>query len=449
MKKVSNVNVKEYSETLKEIKVSEQKIEQLKSLWRTKKEEQDELLEKEQVRKLQRFVETDSIERSLDYPFVTEDLISQVIQAYRRSLIVNDPSIRKAQEYSKKVVVKQSGVSFIDRSFLPDTLARPVSKERIIEVTTESNKPIEYTPIPLPEGITYKKEQVDYNFITKKGIIMTYLELHDLNEYYYSIGQTLPDLYLKLKRMFVNYLNEYFDFQGINMNYTRKALDYFNTEEADTIKDRLKIITRKWPKQYTPQKTVVDYWERDLFGLLYNSRSPLDFYQTMIIRNYNNIAKENTKDPEKELRRPAILFNDRTGRYGSAAMDGRLFEVQFLSKDFVTGQPIEIHQIIEEKDPRTGLLVKKNVTTQKRGTFAFILRRVGTNQIGESKEVWMEVPKGSVKLYSLDYDACNRFTKKGDCKGPGMNGLMCQWKEFPSVGLPRTKCVSAFGKKKK
>jgi hypothetical protein len=157
----------------------------------------------------------------------------------------------------------------------------------------------------------------------------------------------------------------------------------------------------------------------------------------MIIKNYEKLVKELTPKGVKLFRKQGILFNEKSGKFGQQALDGRLFEVQMLDKDFATQLPIVQTKIINEKDPRTGLWVPINAKTEKRGPYPFILRHIGTNQVGESMEIWMEVPAGSVKMYTLDYDTCNRFIKPGDCSGPGMNDLECKW--------VNRKCVSSFG----
>ena len=85
----------------------------------------------------------------------------------------------------------------------------------------------------------------------------------------------------------------------------------------------------------------------------------------------------------------------------------------------------ESSKTIKERDPRTGNWLDVPKTTYKRGPYAFILRYIGTNQIGRSQETWLEVPRGSVKLYTYDYDSCSRFKTKDTCVGPGLNDSTC------------------------
>jgi hypothetical protein len=127
------------------------------------------------------------------------------------------------------------------------------------------------------------------------------------------------------------------------------------------------------------------------------------------------------------------LFNELTGKFGEYAYDGNIYDVEMLDKDFATDQPIEQTKIIMEKDPRTALWVPVNKKTYKRGPYAWILRIIGTNEIDAPKEVWLEVPKGSVRLYTMDYDSCSRFNTMENCVGPGLNGTVCRYKNNACV----------------
>ena len=323
-------------------------------------------------------------------------------------------------ETIKKVTIKSNIAVFADYDYLPDHIPYPVEPD---EVTFDVTVP----------------DYFDRSDATKRGKLITLLETYDLNDYFYSLAHISLELYQKIKRILITDINEYINFEAINI-FLKKAMNYFDTTETNTLKERLAIITQKWPKNYIPQSTVVDFWGRDLFGLLYNSKYPLDFYQTMVVKNYEKLVKDLTPKGITLFRKRGILFNERTGKFGEQAFDGRLFEVQMLDKDFATQLPIIQTKIITEKDPRTGLWIPVNVKTEKRGPYPFILRHIGTNQVGESMEVWMEVQQGSVKMYTPDYDTCSRFTKSEDCSGPGMNDLECKW--------VNRKCVSSFGKQK-
>ena len=414
----------------------EKRINELFEIWRTKKDSESAFYKKRYIEYLQRKFGTKELppRPEIIYPerkfFLLKDgsilnkdsqeiLVSQVLQAFKRNLILSDPGSLKKMELVKKVTIKSNVVIFADYDYLPDHIPYPVD------------------PGDITFDVTVPK-YFDRSDATKRGKLITILEMYDLNEYYYSVGQISMELYQKIKKMLIADTLEYINLQSINIPFLKKAMDYFDTTETNTLKERLAIITKKWPENYIPQSKVVDFWGSDLFGILYNSKNPLDFYQYMVVKNYNNLVKELTPRGLAPFRKRSILFNEKTGKFGNEAFDGRLFEVQMLDKDFATQQPFLQTKIINEKDPRTGLWIPVNVKIEKRGPYPFILRKVGTNQVGESMDVWMEVPAGSVKMYTLDYDSCNRFTKQAECSGSGMNGLDCKW--------VNKKCISSFGR---
>jgi hypothetical protein len=54
---------------------------------------------------------------------------------------------------------------------------------------------------------------------------------------------------------------------------------------------------------------------------------------------------------------------------------------------------------------------------------------------------WIEVPKGAVGLYPLDYDSCSRFdNKESECVSAlGISGSNCKYKE--------SKCIAEYNLK--
>jgi hypothetical protein len=400
----------------------QEKINELFKIWKKKKDEELAIYKKKYTEYLQRkfgnIILPPPREIIMKYSEIEEPMVFQLLQAYKRNLILKSPGLLKKMETVKQVKIESNIVIFADYDYLPDNIPYPVKPDDIVFDVT----------VP---------EYFDRSDATKRGKLITILELYDLNDYYYSIKQIPLELYQRIKKKLISDTIEYIDFQSVNIPFLKKAMDYFDTTETNTLQDRTSIIRKKWPKNYIPQSEVKDFWGHDLFGTLYNSRNPLDFYQSMIIKNYNNLVKQFTPPGVLVFRKQGILFNEKNGKFGSEAYDGRVYEVQMLDKDFATQQPIVQTKIINEKDPRTGLWIPVNVKTEKRGHYPFILRKVGTNQVGESKEIWMEVPKGAVKLYTPDYDSCNRFTKQGECSGSGMNGLECKWINKKCVTFPK------------
>ena len=167
----------------------------------------------------------------------------------------------------------------------------------------------------------------------------------------------------------------------------------------------------------------------------------------MELRNYETLVNKYRVKGVSEFRKPMILFNEAKGTFGTEATDGLLYQVEFLDKDHATGNPIPQTKIIMEKDPRTSKWLAVNKTTYKRGPYAFILRFIGTNQVSRAQEIWMEVPKGAVKMYTFDYDSCSRFKTELECNGPGLNNSTCVYQKG-SCKADYTKPFT-FGKKSK
>jgi hypothetical protein len=261
-------------------------------------------------------------------------------------------------------------------------------------------------------------------------------------------------LYQKIKQVLVSKINNYItgDYPSINAKYQKIAITYIRnllgiTSNPNTLTQQIQLLVDNWPKVYIPQTQIVDFYETDLFYKMLETTSPFDFYNFMELRNYDILVDKNKVRGISEFRKPMILFNEAKGLFGESAYDGLLFQVEMLDKDPSTGLPIPQTKIIMEKDPRTGNWLPLNKKMYKRGPYSFIKRFIGTSQIGEVQEIWMEVPKGSVKMYTMEYDSCSRFRTKSECVGPGLNNSTCVF--------TNGKCVAdytkpfLFGKKQK
>jgi hypothetical protein len=400
-----------------------------------------------------------------EFPMLTLSIINQMINSLKRKLIL-ESDIHINYPLTKTIKKESTGFLYPFANYLPSFIVDRYSNVEIssYQVTTPS-----------------------YKFIDKNlkiGKLLTYLELYDLNDYYNGLkinnnvpelfefvyenpmGETVsqtkirtggtsqdrfmdPALHKRIQDYLLVTINQLVtkDYKSINLKYKKIATEMVKnfigyTGETDTYKQTLEMITANFPKEYIPQQNLTDFYGVDIFKKLTETRNPLDFFDFMLQKNYNVLIKNNTIKKIAEFRRPRVLFNELTGRFGDQAYDGNIYDVEMLDKDFATDQPIEQTKIIMEKDPRTGLWVPVNKKTYKRGPYAWILRIIGTNEIDAPKEVWLEVPKGSVRLYTMDYDSCSRFNTMENCVGPGLNGSVCRYKN--------NACVSSmeFGKKK-
>lgn len=418
---------------------------------------------------------------SLNYNYVNIEVINEAIQAYKRKLILYDQDNFKRQPYVSRI----ENVKFAGHDYFP--YLKKSEQPDFYEITTAAYKPPEEKLVwlfmnPQEEKVNFnlstdetgyvkvnlsteqnvkvvlapKETQLDPD-VEKRGLLITYLELYDLNVLYSKEkinNQYIlkPELYQRIKNEIVAKINQYTtsSYETINKKYYTLALQQFLNflgvnNQGDNNTELLKRLVDNWPKSYVQTK-FKDYYGEDLFFKILQTKSPFDFYNFMEMRNYDQLVKKNTRKEASEFRKPMILFNEAKGTFGDQAVDGLLYQVEFLDKDHATGNPIPQTKIIMEKDPRTAKWLAVNKTTYKRGPYAFILRFIGTNQISRAQEIWMEVPKGAVKMYTYDYDSCSRFKTQKDCYGPGLNNSTCVYQNG-RCQADYTKSF-VFGKKK-
>jgi hypothetical protein len=358
------------------------------------------------------------IEQIKEYTYnvtITPDLITEVINGYKRHLILESPGIFKVYPTQKVIEPKILIEGYDFKPYIQTTQLYDQQPEK-----------------------------------TNKNILITYMEMYDVNEYYNKLKITEQSLYKSIKDYLAVLIDNYItkDYKSIERQYFKTSMKNIYEflgipiTESDSVSQQVQTLADSWPKVYQPQKTIVDYYSQDIFAKLLVSNyiypgvteppilrnmDPLDLYNVYILRNYEIIAKKSKKTKLQEFRQYGILFNEGTGLYGEQAYDGVLYPVEKLDKDFATGKPISQVHVVAERDPKTGLWLPVQRTTYKRGPYAYIKRYLGTSQIGKPEEIWHEVPVGAVKLYAMDYDSCERFSTQRDCKGLGLGGTQCRW----------------------
>ena len=429
---------------------------------------------------------------TLNYQNVNIELVNEVVQAFKRNLILHDYRNFKTFPYKQKTIssgIVYSGIDYIPKKVTPtfyklitdsvedkesvkvytkhfeeivrvyltadgeNVRVKIVPREEHVSIRTvvpkyystqnvEQEKTIiteSYEPNLVKVYIKADDENVKVTlnpYLTaedKRGILISYIELYDLNVLYSKQKDVLkPELYNRIKQNLLGTINQYTSssYETINSRYYKIAINTLLTAfglstEAGNNNTLLERLVNNWPKVYTSQTQFVDFYGEDLFYKLLQSKSPFDFYNTTEIRNYNSLIKQNTRAQSGEFTKPMILFNEAKGTFGNAASDGLVYQVQMLDKDPSTGVPIPQTETIMEKDPRTGKWLSVSKTVYRRGPFPFILRYIGTSQTGKAQESWLEVPLGAVKRYTYDYDSCSRFKTEEDCKGPGLNNSTC------------------------
>ena len=356
------------------------------------------------------------IKKPLLFLNIDSTLINQVIQAYKRKLITDDPSVLKTMDTVKTVIGNPEGIIFVNYDYLPESIKYP---------EFERSESIQTTPV-------YENK----NMQEKMGKLITYLELYDINEIYNKLKINNEKVintkvYDTIKKVLSGYITDYITIDTLN-KYQKISIQRVSellgiNSQANTITESIDILTKQWPKEYT--KGPVDFYGTDVFLKLMNVSDQLDFYDPILNRNYLALVTKYKPLEINAYRTPGILFDEKTGKYGNQAFNGMLYQVQFLDKDFSNGLPFTQEKVFMEKDPRTRKFVSIKRSIQKRGKYPYILRQIGTNQVGVTQEIWLEVPKGSVLLYTPNYDSCSRFTTQATCKGLGLNNSACEFKQ--------------------
>ena len=128
-----------------------------------------------------------------------------------------------------------------------------------------------------------------------------------------------------------------------------------------------------------------DLHEENIFEKLFYVANPFDFYDPTVYRDYALLVKKYTPTKEVIYTKPRAQF------------EGTWYDVEYLDKDWGTGQPLNAYKQELQKNPKMGTFEVVNKITVRRGKFPFILRRIRTAQEGKYLDVWSEVQPGQVK----------------------------------------------------
>jgi len=397
------------------------------------------------------------IEGPKEYGVINSSLITEIIQAYKRKLIIDNLSEFNKKYLSSKVVEKVStGILFVNYDYLPESIKIPNFESEEYIINTQSYPSAE--EYIKTKNLIFENKELTITsksspIIDYRNKLITYLELYDLNELINKkIIQGVKVLnlvvYERIKKDLLSKINNYLDtsYVSINSTYFRKAMYTLTSFQGNSLTEVIQHITENFPREFVSQNKIIDFYGFDLFEKMYQSTDPEDFYDSHIIRNFNYLIKENTVPGMAPYRKLRVIFNEKTGKFGDNNYDGTMFDVHMLDKNPNTLEPMDLSKVCMERDPRTGNWLPVTRTVQRRGQYPFILRYIGTNQVGESNKVWLEVPRSAIKMYEINYDSCSRFKKKDECYGPGLNNSTCEF-----VGgkcqANYSKPFSSFGKK--
>jgi hypothetical protein len=266
--------------------------------------------------------------------------------------------------------------------------------------------------------------------------VLNVFELHDLNDLSYKFNRVSKQVY--------DYINNALSYKMGNIDQ-----NYYSVKALETISKKLKVdgtpdlvsIINNWPEVYKEQNVIVDYYGNDLFLKLYKTNDPFDFYNKWTQQEYDLLVKNYTPAKKEVTKVEMVLYNPATRLFGSRAYDGYLFKVYRLEKNISTGLPVIMDAVNLVENPRLGIQVPQRVKYEKPGnTYYMKFPIINPNDPNDTFR-WIEVPKGAVGLYPLDYDTCSRFdNKETECVSAlGIAGSKCKYKE--------SKCIAEYNLK--
>ena len=244
------------------------------------------------------------------------------------------------------------------------------------------------------------------------------VELYDINELNNKTTvkhggkevRTIPkEVYTKIKDYILNEINKAnVNFTNVNRIALEKAIIEVSEAkgipvEITTADAAIKQLFKNWND--TPAN-IKDIYGENVFDKVKRIVNPFDFYDNETIREYSSLVKKFTPVQTEARTLPQALF------------DGEWYSVQYLDKDWGTGEPLKMYKKELEKNPKTQMYEVVNKITVRKGRFPFILRKLRTEQEGKFKEVWTEVTPAQVKYKVVNFGK-KKIKVKRNGKGKG------------------------------
>jgi hypothetical protein len=221
------------------------------------------------------------------------------------------------------------------------------------------------------------------------------LELYDLNELQHKTKiQGIPivheQIYKKIKTYLLVEINQTLLHPRFSMLSIEKISMITHIPiEMTSVPNAIKDLTKKWNQTFNGE-VLLDFYGENVFTILLKG-DQYKFYK--VIREYDALVRMFTPPEEPMYTRPKTTF------------DGKIYDVEYLDKDWSTMQPLRHYKHELQKNVRTGQYEVVNKMVEKRGKYPFIKRELQTTQEGKVKEIWTEIPQSAVS-YST------RFGKK-------------------------------------
>jgi len=188
--------------------------------------------------------------------------------------------------------------------------------------------------------------------------------------------------------------------------------------EITSYPNAIKELTKKWKKEFHGE-IFMSLYDENVFEKLLTVTSPFDFYN--VLGEYTALLQRFTPPDKPIYTKPRTTFN------------GQVYDVEFLDKDWGTGQPLKTYKREMVKNPRTQMFEIVDKISVRKGKFPFIKRTLRTEQEGVIKEIWQEIKPGLVRYQILN--SPEWVVKQSPAKQPGPVQIMVK---------PR----SSFGKSK-
>lgn len=261
---------------------------------------------------------------------------------------------------------------------------------------------------------------------TKNKNLLNVLELYDLNELKYFLGEVSQEDYTNIRNNLYNNITK--------LNNNVELLNKYYEEALQKILSVLNIngttfedLISNWPKNYPGNLGITDIYGNDLLYFILRN-PPINFYDQFKKKAYSQLIESVKVNPKEEYKVEMVLYNPDTGEIGRDVYNGYLFEVYRLEKDLNTGLPVMIQAVKEQFNERNGKVTIVPVQYEQPGKQCFIKVPI-INPIDPNDTFrWKEVKCGLVGMYPLSYDSCNRFINEDECNKP------------ESLGIGRSKC---------
>ena len=342
-----------------------------------------------------------------------EVVINSDIGNIQKEINKTERNINNIQKERLKKVIYAYNV-FSKFKKLVNKPKEPTSSVENIETYTQISNRLIYELLQ-----AYKRKEIFDS--TKNKNLLNIIELYDLNELKYFLGEVEQLDYTNIRNKLYNSI--------IKINSNIEVLNNYYHEALKKLLNVLNIkgnsfeeLVANWPKKYPGNLGITDIYGKDLLYFVLRN-IPINFYDQFNKRSYSELINSVKIIPKEDYKVEMVLYNPDTGEIGRDIYNGYLFKVFRLEKDFNTGLPVIIRAVKEQFNERNGKITIVPVQYEQPGKQCFIKVPI-LNPIDPNDTFrWKEVKCGLVGMYPLNYDSCNRFINEDDCNKPESRGI--------------------------